>query len=65
MVVDFWAHAFIDNPKLCDQEHNPDFEDDLADLEAKFLAERKVETAPAAPDNDWEVVSDVTYGNAK
>lgn len=53
MLVDWWAHRFCDDPKLKDEAINPDFEADLAEMEA---------AARASDDpNDWEEVAAETY----
>lgn len=50
MTLDYWAHRHTDDPKLRDQVVNPDFEADLAALEAE-------DAASPAP-GDWETVAD-------
>lgn len=48
-----WAHRFLDDPKLKDEVINPDFEEDLAEMEAAARASED----PA----DWEEVAAETY----
>lgn len=64
IILDYWAHAFHDNPKLREEHHNPDFEEELAALEAEIEAQQAAEAAgaggeaePAAADgggDEWE-----------
>lgn len=55
MLVDMWAHRFTDDPKLKDEVINPDFEADLAEMEAEAAAGASDD--PAA----WEEVAAETY----
>lgn len=57
IVIDYWAHAVLDNPKLREETVNPDFENDVAAFEAMLAASKpKDEAATAAA--DWEVVAE-------
>lgn len=33
IVLDYWAHRFWDEPKLREEVHNPDFEEDVDEIE--------------------------------
>lgn len=50
IVVDYWAHAVTDNPKLRNEIENPDFEADMAELEAEIEAELAAAGEAPAPD---------------
>jgi len=65
--VDWWANRFWDDPKLREEEAvNPDFEAEVAAMEAEMLArqaQREAEAAAAPPPDagpadpgDWEDV---------
>ena len=51
IVLDYWAHAMTDNPKLREEVVNPDFDADVAAFE-KMLA------AAAPPGEEFETVAD-------
>lgn len=50
--MDFWAHAHTDDPKLREEDHNPDFENDLAEMAGEL---------PPDP-GDFETVHDDILG---
>ncbi|CAH2606339.1 conserved protein of unknown function (plasmid) [Rhodovastum atsumiense] len=49
IVLDYWAHAVTDNPKLRDEHINPDFEQEMAELEA-MLEEQIAASGAKAPE---------------
>ena len=59
IVLDYWAHAFLDNPKLREEVVNPDFEGDLAAFEKMFSDSDDAAVGRAPPGGDtWETVAD-------
>lgn len=63
MVLDFWAHAHLDNPKLREESVTDDYEELLAAMEAEMAGEPEGEPKPSEPEQpsavtvEHEVVS--------
>ena len=57
-MIDYWAHAHVDDPNLARQEHfeTEGFEAEVAALEAQ-------ETITPANEAAWDVVAEETYGD--
>lgn len=49
-MVDYWAHRHADDPKLRDEEHDPQFEQEVA------LMDGDLPDMP--PDHDFETIAD-------
>ena len=58
IVVDVWAHRFVDDPKLAEEMVNPDFDADLADMEAAM-------GLPPDPGDFEDTVADDRFGGVK
>lgn len=59
MLIDFWAWAHFEDPKLRHELFvNDDFASDLAEMEADALAREVAQAAAIAsvPEGDWEDV---------
>lgn len=57
MLVDYWAHAHADEPKLHDEVVDEDFDAELDALEAESLPPKAADAIPDAnsPDDDGEI----------
>lgn len=66
VLADVWAHEYANDPKLHDEIENPDFEDDLAEMERELgipawsdddargvTADLEPEPTPELPVPDW------------
>lgn len=51
IVLDYWAHRLWDNPKVREEAYNPDFEADLAAMDAED-----------GEGDGWETVADDAFG---
>lgn len=60
IVIDFWAHCYLDDPKLRSELTTDDFdaEADAMEREAEEAELARV-AAAAVPDDEWDVVEDV------
>lgn len=58
IVLDMWAHRHTDDPTLRNEIENPDFEQDLADMEAEegIPPEGEGDAPPDPGDFDDEVI---------
>ena len=73
ILIDYWAHAFTDDPKLKDDLVTDDFAAEMAEFEAESAAEiaaaakatAAAAEAAAKPADDWEPVVARTYGGAR
>lgn len=59
MILDLWAHAHIDNPKLREEIVAEGFDEEVAAMEAEALARTPVKVVG---EEDWEPVADQKYG---
>lgn len=49
IVVDLWAHRFLNDPKLRDESVDADYDAEVADMEAEALARDATRAAGVAP----------------
>lgn len=61
MVLDYWAHAHVDNPKLRDEVVAEGYDDDLAEMQREVDEKAAQKAASSTSDGDWETVADDTF----
>ena len=64
MVLDMWAHAHLDNPKLREEIVAEGFDEELAEMEAEAIAREAKPAVTVVGEEDWEPVSAQTFGPA-
>lgn len=58
IILDLWAHRHVNDPSLRNEIENPDFDQDLADMEAEegIPSDGADDTPPDPGDFDDEVI---------